>query len=145
MFSSKNLNTEQVEAIKLWASEGANLSDIQRRIREEFSYPLTYMDTRFLILDLQIELIEEKKEEPIAEIKPAPVPTGQVTLTLDEIAVPGTAVSGKVEFSDGEKASWGIDTTGRPSLDPDTVGYQPSQEDIMEFQKHLRLLLSREP
>lgn len=142
MFSSKLLTSEQIEVITKLASEGANLYDIQRHIRDELSHPITYMETRFLILDLQIELREEEKEETVLDLKPKPIPTGKVTLSLDDIAVPGTAVSGKVEFSDGEKATWNIDTTGRPSLDPDTVGYQPSQEDIVEFQKQLRLLLS---
>ncbi len=142
MFTSKQLSEEQIESIRSWAAEGANLYDIQRRVKDDFSHSITYMDTRFLVLDLGIELIEEKKEEPIEEIKPAPVPTGEVTMTLDEIAVPGAAVSGKVTFSDGEKAIWSIDQSGRPALDPDTPGYQPGQEDVIDFQKQLRALLS---
>ena len=55
------------------------MSDLQRHLKEDFGFTLTYMDTRFLILDLGIELIEEKKEEPKAEEKPAPIPTGSVS------------------------------------------------------------------
>ena len=141
MFSTKQLSEEQIASIKSWAAEGAQLPDIQLRMKEEFGISVTYMDTRFAILDLGIELIEEKKEEPVAEIKDAPVPTGEVTVTMDSVALPGAIVSGKVVFSDGESALWMLDQTGRPSLDPTTPGYQPNQEDIMEFQKQLRALI----
>ena len=115
--------------------------DIQRRVKEEFDISLTYMDTRFLVLDLGINLVEAVAEEPKVEEKPAPIPTGKVSVTMDTLALPGALVSGKVEFSDGETAIWMLDQAGRPGLDPDTAGYRPSQPDIMEFQKQLRALL----
>lgn len=141
MFSSKQLSEEQISSIKDWASKGAQLSEIQKRITEEFEITVTYMDTRFAILDLGIELVEEKKEDPALEVPSVPVPTGKVTATMDSIAVPGTLVSGKVEFSDGETALWSLDQTGRPSIDPSTPGYQPKQEDIVEFQTQLRAIV----
>ena len=119
------------------------MSDLQRRLKEDFGHTLTYMDTRFLILDLGIELVEEPKTEPKEEEKPAPVATGVVTVTMDTLTLPGALVSGKVSFSDGETAIWMLDQTGRPGLDPDTPGYRPSQEDILEFQKQLRDLIQK--
>lgn len=116
--------------------------DLQRRIVDEFGISITYMDTRFLVLDLGIKLIEASVEEPKKEEeKPALTPTGKVTVTMDTLALPGALVSGKVEFSDGETAIWMLDQSGRPGLDPDTAGYRPSQPDIVEFQKQLRSLL----
>jgi len=141
MFSSKQLSEDQIIAIKSWAADGAQLPEIQKRITEEFKLTVTYMDTRFAILDLGIQLVEPKKEEPAPEIKKAPVPTGRTAVTMDSIAVHGTMVSGKVEFSDGETALWSLDQTGRPSLDPANPDYQPSQEDIVEFQTQLRALI----
>jgi hypothetical protein len=141
MFSAKQLSGEQVTAIQSWAAGGAQLPDIQLRMKEDFGFSLTYMDTRFLVLDLGIEIIVEKMEEPAAEIKQAPIPTGAVSVTMDAIAVPGAIVSGKVVFSDGEAGIWMLDQTGRPALDPDTPGYAPSREDVMEFQKQLRALI----
>ena len=142
MSSSARLTTDQQAALHQWAAEGATMSDLQRRLKEEFGISLTYMDTRFLILDLGVELLEapkpaEKPEEPA----PAPIPTGKVTVTMDHLALPGTLVSGKVVFSDGESAIWMLDHSGRPGLDPDTAGYRPSQEDIIEFQRQLQDLI----
>lgn len=120
------------------------MSDLQRQLKEEFGFTLTYMDTRFLILDLGIELIEEPKEvEKKVEEKPVLVPTGTVSVTMDALTLPGALVSGKVVFSDGETAIWMLDQTGRPGLDPDTPGYRPSQEDITEFQLQLRDLIQK--
>ena len=141
MFSTKQLSGEQITAIQSWAAGGAQLPDIQLRMKEDFGFSLTYMDTRFLVLDLGIEIIVEKMEEPAPEIKQAPIPTGAVSVTMDAIAVPGAIVSGKVVFSDGEAGIWMLDQTGRPALDPDTPGYAPSREDVMEFQKQLRALI----
>lgn len=141
MFSAKKLSEDQIKAIQSWAAGGAQLPDIQLRMKEDFGFSLTYMDTRFLVLDLGIEIIVEKMEEPTAELKQAPLPTGAVSVTMDAIAVPGAIVSGKVVFSDGEAGIWMLDQTGRPALDPDTPGYAPSREDVMEFQKQLRVLI----
>ena len=115
--------------------------DLQRRLKEDFAISLTYMDTRFLVLDLGINLVEAAVEELKLQEKLAPTPTGMVSVTMDTLALPGALVSGKVEFSDGETAIWMLDQSGRPGLDPDTAGYRPSQPDIVEFQKQLRTLL----
>ena len=141
MFNTKQLSEEQITAIRTWAAAGAQLPDIQLRLKEEFGISVTYMDTRFVVLDLGIQLAEEKKEEPAQETKAAPVPTGEVAVTMDSIAIPGALVSGKVVFSDGESAIWMLDQAGRPALDPDTPGYKPGEADIMEFQKQLRELI----
>ncbi len=141
MFSASKITPEQKEALKQWAAEGATMSDLQRHLKEDFGHSLTYMDTRFLILDLGIELIEEAKVVPKEEEKPTLVPTGFVNTTMDTLTLPGALVSGKVTFSDGETAVWMLDQSGRPGLDPDTPGYRPAQEDILEFQKQLRELI----
>lgn len=143
MFSASQLTPEQTAALQQWAAEGATMSDLQRHLKEDFGFSLTYMDTRFLILDLGIELLETPKVEAKVEVKAAPVPTGIVTVTMDTLTLPGAMVSGKVSFSDGETAIWMLDQTGRPGLDPDTAGYRPTQEDIIEFQKQLRALIEK--
>ncbi len=143
MFSASKLTSDQTEALKNWAAAGATMSELQRHLKEDFDHSLTYMDTRFLILDLGIELVEEPKVVPKEEEKPALIPTGVVTVTMDSLTLPGAMVSGKATFSDGETAVWMLDQSGRPGLDPDTAGYRPTQEDILEFQKQLRALIQK--
>jgi hypothetical protein len=62
---------------------------------------------------------------------------------MDELPLTGSLVSGKVTFSDGELGVWTLDQTGRPTLDFNTVDYQPSREDIMDFQQQLRALIEK--
>lgn len=143
MFSANKLTPEQKDALKQWAAEGATMSDLQRHLKDDFGHSLTYMDTRFLILDLGIELVETPKVEAKEDEKPTPVPTGFVTVTMDSLTLPGALVSGKATFSDGETAVWMLDQNGRPGLDPDTEGYRPTPEDIKEFQLQLRDLIQK--
>ena len=147
MFSASKLSEEQKSSLKQWAAEGASIADLQKRMKEDFDISITYMDARFLVLDLGIEIVETPKEEkkPAGEeiAAAAPVPTGSVTVDIDNIALPGAMISGKVTFSDGETGIWMLDQYGRPGLDTDTPGYRPSQEDIMEFQKQLSELVRK--
>lgn len=150
MFSASKLSPEQVESLRQIAANGGSMSDLQKHLKEEEGISITYMDTRFLVLDLNIQLVEEKNEEPkpeevekTLEEAPKEAATGSVSVTMDNITLPGAMVSGKVTFSDGETAIWMIDQNGRPGLDPDTAGYRPSQEDIMEFQTQLREMLQQ--
>ncbi len=80
------------------------------------------------------------KTVPLGE---AEVPGGGVRVTVDEITRPGLVVSGKVTFSDGQVAEWGIDQMGRPMLMPKTQGYRPSQGDVIDFQEQLGQVLGR--
>jgi len=145
MFSTSKLSPDQIEAIRQCAAAGGSMADIQKLLKDSYGISITYMDTRFLILDLGIELIEETKTEPQkTELeKPAPIPTGTVSVTMDNLALPGAMVSGKVTFSDGESAIWMLDQMGRMGLDSDTPGYRPSPEDITEFQTQLRALIEK--
>lgn len=151
MFSSSQLTEEQKQSLRQWAAEGSSIADLQRKLKEEYSLTITYMDARFMVLDLGIEILEEKEEEADGktddETLVDAVPeasAGAVNVSIDSIAIPGAMVSGKVTFSDGEPAVWMIDQMGRPGLDPDTPGYRPSQEDIESFQKQLSELMRKQ-
>ena len=161
MISAKDLSEEQQSAMKQWAEDGSQLSDIQQRLKGQFGLNVTYMDTRLLVLDLGIDLQSEPEPEPgsegpeaesaendsPAETTPDPSApdqaglSGRLQVTTDEMARTGAIVSGSVTFSDGEKAVWMIDEMGRPGLEPDTPDYQPTEPDLIEFEKHLRTLL----
>ena len=148
MFSASQLTGEQKQSLQQWAAEGASIADLQRKLKEAYDLTITYMDARFMVLDLGISIKEEPKEEdkPAEEtpVDTVPEATGGVSVSMDSVAVPGALVSGKVTFSDGEGAVWMIDQMGRPALDPDTPGYRPSQEDIEAFQKQLSELMRKQ-
>ena len=66
------LTKEQEALVRAWAAEGASLSDIQTRLATECEIHLSYLDTRFLMLDLGVELAE--RNPPKAEPPPPPQP-----------------------------------------------------------------------
>ncbi|HVJ56898.1 MAG TPA: hypothetical protein VM574_03595 [Terrimicrobiaceae bacterium] len=139
-----SLTEDQRASISKWIEEGASLSDIQKRLKEEFQLSLTYLETRLLADDLKLRL-----KEPERPIEPLPLPTpdkaasapgGKVSVTIDQITRPGAMVSGRTTFSDGQNAEWYLDQTGRLGLNPSTPGYRPSQQDVMDFQIELEKL-----
>jgi hypothetical protein len=139
-----SLTEDQRAAISKWIEEGASLSDIQKRLKEEFQLSLTYLETRLLADDLKLRL-----KEPERPVEPPPLPTpdkaastpaSKVSVTVDQITRPGAMVSGRATFSDGQSAEWYLDQTGRLGLNPSTPGYRPSQQDVMDFQVELEKL-----
>jgi hypothetical protein len=66
-----------------------------------------------------------------------PAAVGKVALTVDTLARPGTIVSGGVTFSDGKRAAWYLDQSGRLGVSPEEQGYRPPAGDVEEFQVQL--------
>ena len=157
------LTKEQEQAVAQWAGEGANLNDIQARLKSEFDVTMTYLDARLLVMGLNVKLKEKRKDTPPEEkieaasppsesglaaedaelLPPAGAPGGKVNISVDQLAIPGTMVSGKATFSDGITAAWYLDQTGRLGLKAPTPGYQPPAADIPVFQQELDLALQR--
>ena len=93
-----------------------------------------------------VELPAAAKPPPTTQPVPAetavvednlPLPTaggGKVTVTVDQITRPGSIVSGKVTFSDGQVADWYLDQMGRLGVVPKQQGYKPSAADVQDFQ-----------
>lgn len=50
------LSPEQQQAVAAWVAAGDNLSVVQKKLAEEFKISMTYMDIRFLVDDLGLEL-----------------------------------------------------------------------------------------
>lgn len=151
------LTEEQKAAVSAWVAEGCGLSEIQRRITSEFELRPTFMDVRFLILDLGLEIkdtaasttkpVAGDEQTPngpdVAADEPAipeaaPGGSGGVTVEVDRLIKPGALISGTVVFSDGMTATWMLDQTGRLALDPAQPGYRPGPEDIEGFQRALQ-------
>ena len=157
------LDESQKEQVRQWAAEGAGLSEIQRRIKDEFGISMTYMDVRFLMLDLHADVRDkpepkpaEPAESPAADLPPdgaeadAPLDGGEgftppemeggnVKVELDRVVRAGAMASGSVTFSDGVTGSWYVDQMGRLGLTKvSKPGYQPTREDLEAFQMELQ-------
>jgi hypothetical protein len=157
-----NLDDAQRKKVAGWIAEGLKLSEIQNRLASELGVRMTYMDVRMLVDDLKLTpkdaeppkpatpTLAPEAAKPAAQPVPSPLsptaspaPTGSVSVVVDQIARPGAIVSGKVTFSDGNKADWHLDQTGRLGLATQQQGYRPSAPDVQQFQAALEAELSK--
>jgi hypothetical protein len=134
------LSEEQRGVVAGWIREGKSLAEVQKGLESEFSLRLTYMDVRFLVDDLDLELTSTgpQFDDPKAVEAQAVAPAGGVSVTLDKVSRPDALVSGQVTFSDGVNAQWHLDQMGRLALNPMQADYRPSETDLEAFQRELR-------
>jgi hypothetical protein len=162
-----NLTDVQKQQVAAWIAEGLKLSDIQKRLETELGLRMTYMEARLLLDDLKVVPKDStpppappsalttppppspapgaaKPGAPLAA-EEAPLPgSGDVKVTVDQIAKPGAMVSGTVTFSDGQSGTWYLDEMGRLGLGMKQKGYRPPAADVEEFQMKLQQELARQ-
>lgn len=157
------LSDDQKQAVRKWAAEGAGLSEIQKKLTSEYGLTMTFMDVRFLVIELGLELKEKgRAAEPVAapgakkgkepapaaldeDLEETPAPgISRVRVGVDRIMKPGSLVSGTVTFSDGVTGRWFLDQMGRLGLETDKAGYKPSRPDVEDFQEELRSVLEKQ-
>ena len=147
------LNDEQKQTVAQWVKDGLGLSGIQKKISEEFGVRLTYVDVRFLVIDLGLDLRESETSRDADAPKPLAEPSdtetaadpspGGVSVEVDRLVKPGAVVSGTVTFSDGVTAAWLLDQMGRLALDAGNQESRPTEEDLRAFQEEIRTALQR--
>lgn len=160
-----NLDETQMARVREWINQGLTVAQLQSRLSAELGLSLTYMDARLLLADLQLKPkdpppppapatgsmlstggIPAAKPGAPAALSPAGMPEkggGRVAVQVDDIMRPGSLVSGKVTFRDGQTAEWQMDQFGRLAVMPKQPGYKPPQADVMEFQTELDGVLAR--
>ncbi len=134
--------------VRQWAAQGVDLNGIQKRLASECGVHMMYRDVRFLLLDHGIEIASAPaapaRPQPQPEKAPEAVPAageGKLVVTLDELMLPGTLISGKVQFASGTRGGWQIDQMGRFAWN--ALEGQPTPEELQSFQAELTQILSR--
>jgi hypothetical protein len=159
-----NLNDAQKQRVAEWISQGLKLSDIQKRLADEFNLRLTYMDVRLLVDDLKLVPKDvERAKAPTPPTVPAPSappakpisplagpaaptpasPGSKPAVKVDTMTRPGAMVSGQVTFTDGQQAEWYIDQLGRLGIAAAKPGYKPPAADLQAFQLELEKELQK--
>ena len=143
------LNDAQKKTVAQWVAEKRGIADIQKLLASEFKLPMTYLDTRFLLLDLGLQIGDKEVKARGSDLLGGVAKGGEenglgadaglagpggVSVALDKVVRAGAMVSGTVTFSDGTKASWMLDQMGRLAIDAGKRGYRPSKEDLEAFQ-----------
>ena len=159
MSIAKSLSEEQITKIQAWADAGTELSEIQKLLGTELNVGATYLETRFLLDDLGIEIHVEPEPEPESEQMPEAALDSEdhpgaeqaeepglendahATVTIDTVQRPGAIVSGRVTFDGGESAAWWLDQMGRLGMDSDNSDFKPSEPQLMIFQRELQRVI----
>lgn len=68
------LTDEQKQTVSTWVAAGDNLSVIQKKLTEQFKISLTYMDVRFLVDDLGLELKNAAPKVDTSDVSKSPPP-----------------------------------------------------------------------
>ncbi len=63
-----SLNSAQKDTVATWIAEGANLSVVQKKLRDEFKIAMTYMDVRFLVDDLNLTLKDPAPKADVSDV-----------------------------------------------------------------------------
>jgi hypothetical protein len=156
------LDESQRKKVAGWIADGMKLSEIQNRLASDLGVRMTYMDVRLLVDDLKLTPKDPEPPKTAAplpgpatpaakpgaalKLEDTPAPESSVSglsVSVDQLTRPGAVVSGKVTFSDGKKADWYIDQTGRLGLVPQEAGYRPPTADVQQFQMALESELSK--
>jgi hypothetical protein len=66
------LNPEQKQAVAAWVAAGDNLSAVQKKLADQFKISMTYMDVRFLVDDLGLELKNAAPKADAADVAKTP-------------------------------------------------------------------------
>lgn len=67
------LTPEQKQTVATWVAAGDNLSVVQKKLVEQFQVSMTYMDVRFLVDDLGLELKNAAPKADVSDVTKAPV------------------------------------------------------------------------
>ncbi|MEM9227743.1 MAG: hypothetical protein AAGA45_07220, partial [Verrucomicrobiota bacterium] len=62
-----------------WIAEGLGLSEVQKRLADELGINLTFMEVRFLVDDLDLELKDKESPKASADLNDAPPPDPQAS------------------------------------------------------------------
>lgn len=94
-----DLSDEQKAQVKDWVATGESLSGIQQRLDEEFGIKMTYMETRFLVEDLEVDLQDQEsgthKDEAAEATSDAVEAASEGAVDLEDAGFDGAAGPGK--------------------------------------------------
>jgi hypothetical protein len=69
-----NLTPEQKKAVSEWVAAGDNLYAVQKKLADQFKVSMTYMDVRFMVDDLNLQLKDPEPKADASDVGKAEAP-----------------------------------------------------------------------
>ena len=66
------LTPEQTKAVSEWVASGDNLYTVQKKLSDQFKVSMTYMDVRFLVDDLNLQLKDPEPKADASDVSKGP-------------------------------------------------------------------------
>lgn len=88
------LTPEQKQTVATWVAAGDNLSAVQRKLADQFKISMTYMDVRFLVDDLNLQLKDAAPRADPTDLKgakAAPEKKGLLEKAKEKLGLGGAA------------------------------------------------------
>ncbi len=127
-----SLTSDQKQAVTSWVAAGDSLSAIQKKLFEQFQVSMTYMDTRFLVDDLNLALKDPAPKVDASDVSKTPAPRPgekpaekkgildrakeKLGLGKNEADAPDDLVDADAEFADEENFGEELPAGGASSL-----------------------------
>ena len=103
-----SLTAAQKNTVATWIADGANLSAVQKKLREDFKVSMTYMDVRFLVDDLNLTLKDPAPKADASDVTKAPAAASASRAPAEAHSL--TAEDADSLPADGSEAPLGDDT-----------------------------------
>ena len=105
------LTPEQKKAVSEWVAAGDNLYAVQKKLAEQLKVSMTYMDVRFLVDDLNLQL-----KDPVPKVDASDVSKAQASKPASE----------KKGFLDKAKEKLGLASAGEEEAGMDEAAVPPT-------------------
>jgi hypothetical protein len=105
------LTPEQKAAVSTWVAAGDSLYTVQKKLADEFKVSMTYMDVRFLVDDLNLQLKDPAPKADASDVgkaAPAPEKKGFIEKAKEKL---GLGESADAAADDADAAAGGLRVT----------------------------------
>ncbi|MSU48643.1 MAG: hypothetical protein EXS37_06025 [Opitutus sp.] len=118
------LTPEQKQAVASWIAAGDNISAVQKKLAEQFKVSMTYRDVRFLLDDLNLELVDAAPKIDASDVTKIPPPKAA--------AAPAArpAAPEKKVFFDKAKEKLGLSKEEPAAADDAALAEEPFEDEL---------------
>jgi hypothetical protein len=118
------LTPEQMKAVSEWVAAGDNLYAVQKKLADQLKISMTYMDVRFLVDDLNLQLKDPAPKADASDVskgppeKPAAEKKGFIEKAKEKLGL----AEGEPEEADDEQPPSGVRVTvDKVNLNPNAM------------------------
>jgi hypothetical protein len=117
------LTPEQMKAVSEWVAAGDNLYAVQKKLADQLKISLTYMDVRFLVDDLNLQLKDSAPKADASDVSkgPAAKPAAEKKGFIDKAKEKLGLGAGDADDADAPPASSVRVTVDKVNLNPNAM------------------------